>query len=99
MAVINSENAASWQTLANEASAQRPDVGTRVRVTSGKHKDAEGTVLRHQRSKYGNAFRYGSEGNLQLREIMGRRGFVALVRLDSGASAWIDAEKLFVIKP
>ncbi len=98
MSCINSDTVDFWRQLANDLSAQRPSYGKRVRVTVGrKHIGKEGTVERHQVSRYGSAFRYGGEANLHMREMAGRDGFVCLVRDDGGVAFWVPAENVEVL--
>lgn len=94
MSVINSETRAAWHILANEASAQRPSEGKRVRIVGGrKHQGREGVVRVHMESKYENAFRYASDAQAHLREMTGRYGFVVLVQPDDGSAAfWVKAD-------
>jgi hypothetical protein len=95
---MNAETRTAWADVARQVSAQRPDVGKRVRVTSGKRAGTVGTVERHQRSKYGQAFRYGGEANLHLREMAGRNGFAVRVRPEEGGEAfWTGGQSVEVI--
>jgi hypothetical protein len=92
MACINEETRDFWQQLANDLSKQRPYPSRLVKVTGGrKHKGKEGVVVRHQYDKFSNAFRYGGDANLQMREMAGRAGFVCLV--DAGSERfWVKAD-------
>lgn len=94
MSVINADTQAFWQDMANQLGANRPYVGRRIVVTSGKHKGKEGFVTRHMKDRYGrDVFRYGGEANLHLREMEGRRGFVVMV--DTGTERfWVKADKV-----
>lgn len=91
---ILSEHRDAWQRIANAASEQRPCEGRRVRIVEGrKHKGRSGVVVRHQLSKFGDAFRYGGAANLHMREMQGRSGFVCLVEPDDGGSKfWVNAD-------
>lgn len=98
MSAINADTLDMWKKLAADASAQRPSPGTRVRVTSGrKHKGEEGRVLRHEVNKFRDAFRYGGDANLQLREMMGRSGFRVQIQPDDSGAFWCDADKVEVL--
>lgn len=96
MSVINDDNKAGWQQIANDVSRQRPYVGRTATVIHGRKLQGEHvTVLKHQHDQYDrNAFRYGGDASLQLREMMGRSGFVCLVRSDAGVERWIKARYL-----
>lgn len=98
MPVITSENRDGWQRIADEASKQRPFPGRRVRIDGGrKYKGKIGTVVRHERSKFDrDAFRYGSDGNLMLREMQGRRGYRIQVRTAFGETFWTEADHAYV---
>lgn len=91
MPVINSENAQAWRDLAAELGATCPYVGRRVSIDKGKHKGLRGIVERHQRSKFGNAYRYASEASAHFRDMAGRYGWCCLVKTDAGA-VWVNAE-------
>ena len=99
MSAINAETRDAWQSIADELSKQRPWPGRRVRVTGGrKHAGKEGTVLRHQVSKYNDVFRYASEAQAHMREMAGRSGFVVLVQPDNDSKPfWVDADKVDVL--
>lgn len=86
-----------FQALAAIAEAQpRIYQGLRVVVSGGrKHLGKTGTVTRHQRSRYSNALRYASGASLDLRIMMGRAGFVALITPENGEPAfWCACEHL-----
>lgn len=98
MSVINESTRDSWQQIANDLSAQYPGVSRRVAVVGGrKHRGKVGTVVRHQKSKFSDAFRYGGEANLHLREMAGRHGFCCLVETDDGERFWVPAEHTEVL--
>ena len=92
---MNDKN--SWQILANQISQDRPSEGKQVEVVEGrKHKGKIGKVLQHQVDKFQNAFRYGGEGNLRLREMAGRYGYVCLI--DTGIEKfWVKAHYLKIL--
>lgn len=79
------------------ASLQRPSAGKRIRVTRGKRKGVEGRVEIHQLSKFGKPYRYGSEASNHMKDLVGRSGWVCLIRTDAGESFWIDADKTEVL--
>lgn len=109
--VINSETQAFWQSLANELSRQRPNVGRRVTVIGGrKYRGKLGVVVRHQVDRYEDAFRYGNEASQHYKQMAGRYGFVCMVReiqvddddgslLDTGNVFWVKARYLAVDYP
>lgn len=90
-----------WQALADIAqgpNAKRIYAGIRVQVEGGrKHKGRTGLVTRHQESKFGYPFRYASGASLDLRHMMGRDGYVALVTPDDGKDTvpfWVACQHL-----
>lgn len=98
MPVINAENRDAWQKIADEASKNRPFAGRKVRIERGKHKGKVGSVQRHERDPYQpDAWRYGGEGCLALREMQGRYGFRVLVRPPVGDAFWTKAEYAAVL--
>lgn len=98
MSCMNTETADMWKQLAADAAAQRPIAGRRVRVTVGrKHLAKEGVVVRHIPDRYSDAFRYGNDASMHLREIQGRYGFVVQIRTDSGESFWTKAQNVEVV--
>lgn len=99
MPAMNADTAPMWRDLAVTVSEQRPSPGKRVRVTGGrKHVGKEGVVTRHEVNKYRDAFRYGGDANLHLREMMGRAGFRVCVEPECGEDPfWVDADKVEVI--
>lgn len=93
MSCINADTRSAWQAMADEASKTRPHPGRRVRIIGGrKHKGKVGTVVRHQVSQYGNAYRYGNDASHHLRDMRGRYGWTCLVRTDLGEQFWVDAD-------
>ncbi len=95
MSVINSNTIAAWQMIANNVSRQRPYPGRTATVFRGRKLLGEKvSVVRHQKDAYSDAFRYGGAGNLMMREMAGRSGFVCLVRNAQGAERWIKASYL-----
>lgn len=98
MPAINADTVSGWRQIAADVSRQRPYAGRLAIVFRGRKLRGETvTVVRHQRSKFGNAFRYGGEANLHLREMMGRSGFTCLVRSEGGVEGWVSAENLACI--
>lgn len=85
------------QEIVNEAAQQRPSVGERVRVETGKRRGAEGTVLRHIVDRFGGKWKYGSDAQQSLREVSGRYGYRVQVQTETHGTFWMDAEKVTVI--
>lgn len=99
MGCINADTQAVWQDMANRLSEQRPSPGKHVKAMNRKHKGRTTVVLRHERSKFGSAFRYGGEASLHMRDMAGRYGFCCLLQFDDdGTTAWVDADKVDVLK-
>jgi hypothetical protein len=95
MSSINEATRAGWQRIADDVSRQRPAPGRRAHVFRGRNLiGRKVTILRHERDRFSDAFRYGGEANLHLREMMGRSGFVCLVRSDDGLEKWVKAQNL-----
>lgn len=93
--MITTENAAGWQKIANDVSRQRPYPGRYATVVRGKKLRGERVfIVTHMRDQYSTAFRYGGAGNLQMREMKGRAGFVCKVRATDGSVAWVKAPYL-----
>ncbi|AND75613.1 hypothetical protein [Nostoc phage A1] len=99
MTAINSENREAWQVLATTLSNQNPGVGKNVKIVDGrKHKGKTGKVIKHQRDRYSDAFRYGDSATHHLREIKGRYGYVCLIKDDTGSTFWVKAEYTEVVE-
>ena len=100
MPAITSENAKFWQELANELGAKAPMPGKRVQVVGGrKHAGKCGVVLRNIEDKFDrDTYRYGSEASDHLRDMARKRGYVVLVREDSGAEFWVKAKLVEVVQ-
>lgn len=95
MSALNEDTRAGWQILADIVSRQRPNSGRRAHVFRGRNLVGRWVaILRHERDRFSDAFRYGGDANLHLREMSGRDGFVCLVRDESGRSAWVKAQNL-----
>jgi len=95
MTTITAETRDAWQRLANDVAPQRPSVGKRVRVTSGKHAGKDGLVTWHGRDNFANNY-YQSDAQLHLRDMCGRDGF--RVRVDTGSETFfVGADKVEVI--
>ena len=94
MACITSENRDAWQRMADDAAAQRPYPGRRVRIDGGrKYKGKIGLVVRHERDRFGSAWRYGSDASHMLQDMIGRYGFRIQVRSDvDGSLFWCPAD-------
>lgn len=82
MPAINSETAEAWRQIAADTSAQRPSYGKRVTVTKGKHKGKSGVVMQHKVSRYGSAYRYGSDASHCTLDMIGRDGWCVQIQLD-----------------
>jgi hypothetical protein len=98
VSAINADTADAWRQIAKDCEATRPSAGKRVRVTGGrKHVGKEGTVLRHQISKFGDAYRYGNDASHHMRDMMGRSGWTCQVRTEAGETFWTDADNTAVL--
>lgn len=87
-----------WQQLANTAAAERPSVGKLVLINRGrKHKGKVGTVTRHQRDAYSDAFRYGDSSSHFLKECRGRDGYIVLVKTEENETFWVKADYAEII--
>lgn len=86
------ENRNFWQSIADDANAQRPSVGKTVTVDSGKHAGKVGIVFYHAWDKYGRGTRYASDAQLALREINGRYGFRVGIKTDDGEKLFVNAD-------
>jgi hypothetical protein len=85
-----------WQRLADDLSAQRPSVGKRVRVSSGKKfLGRVGIVRWHGPDKYARDY-YRTPAQLDLRDLRGRDGFRIRVESD-GESFFVGADQVEVI--
>lgn len=97
MPAITAENRDFWQDLANRLDADRPSAGRRVTVMLGrKNKGRTGIVLRHERSKYGQAYRYGSDASDHMRDMAGRYGWRVLIKTGDGTTFWTEADYCLV---
>ena len=85
-----------WQRLADDLSAQRPSVGKRVRVSSGKFRGRVGIVRWHGPDKYARDY-YRTPAQLDLRDLRGRDGFRVRVESDDGESFFAGADQVEVI--
>ena len=98
MPVINADNREAWQQIANTVSVQHPGAGKKVRVNAGKHHGKEGIVQRHERDPFQrDAWRYGGEANLHMREMAGRYGFRIMVRTGAGETFFTKADNVTVL--
>lgn len=91
------DNHEAWQKIIDDTSPQRPDVGKTVKVVEGrKYLGKVGKVLWHGRNKFSTAWRYGSDAQWHLRDVMGRNGF--RIKIDTGTEKFfVDADKVEVI--
>lgn len=99
MPAINETTVDFWKTLASELASQRPNPGRRVRIAQGrKHCGKEGTVIRHIRDAYSDAFRYAEAAAQHVLDMKGRDGFVVQVSpADGGAPFWVKATYVEVL--
>src|SRR5690606_16246564 len=82
-----------------EVNGDRIYAGLRVKVEGGrKYKGRTGVVTCHKRSRYEqDVFRYASGASLDLRIMLGREGFVALVAPDDDSDPrpfWVACKHL-----
>jgi hypothetical protein len=96
---FTAENAAGWQAIANDLSKDRPYVGRWVAVERGrKHKGKMGRVLRHQRDKFSDAYRYGSGASDAFKDMAGTYGWVCMVEnAATGERFWVRADYLKIV--
>lgn len=96
--IINAENKAQWQTLADQLSQNNP-LHKRVRVVGGrKHKGKEGIMTKQMRDKYASdCWKYCSEAQATYREMEGVYGFCGLIECDDKSSFWIKCSHLEII--
>lgn len=97
MSVYSPETRNFWQSIANEASAQRPSVGKSVEIVKGrKHKGKSGIVVWHGVNQFSDAFRYCDSARLALAEINGREGYSVKVKMEDGNTFFVPAEYTLV---
>ena len=78
--------------------AQRPNVGTTVRVIEGKRMGETGTVTWHGIDRFNRtAFRYCDDMQAHLRDLRGKWGFRICVQPAEGEKFFIGAEKVCVL--
>ena len=92
---LTSISSEQWQRLVDDLSAQRPSVGKRVRVSSGKFLGRVGIVRWHGPDKYARDY-YRTPAQLDLRDLRGRDGFRIRVESD-GESFFVGADQVEVI--
>lgn len=86
------------QGLINSVAINRPSVGKRVRIVSGrKHLGTEGLVAWHGLDKFSTAFRYASDAQALLRDAQGTWGFRVRIIADSGESFFVSADKVEIV--
>jgi hypothetical protein len=96
MACINADTRDFWNQLAKDLDGQRPRAGKFVEVTGGrKHKGKRGHVVRHELSRFGDHYRYGSDASHHMRDMTGREGWRVLVQCGL-EQFWCDASKVTV---
>lgn len=93
MPAINADTADAWRQIASDCAAERPSVGKRVVVTRGKYKGKAGRVLKHQVSKFGAHYRYGSDASHHMMDLMGRLGWCVQIDAD-GDRFWTSADNV-----
>lgn len=97
MPAINADTAKAWQEIANTLAVARPGVGRFVRslTARGQAKGRSGVVIRHERDPFAvDAWRYGNEASMHMREMAGTYGFRVLVRDASGRTFWVSADRV-----
>jgi len=95
MSFISEINPESWKNLIDKTEPDRPSVGKRVRITSGKHVGKEGIVTWHGVNKFSNSWRYCTDAQVHLRTLIGREGF--RIRVNTGDEVFfVDADKVIV---
>jgi hypothetical protein len=100
MPTVETMTREAWQGLADDWSRNRPYAGQPVKIEGGrKHNGKSGIVVRHEVSRFGDAYRYGDSISHQFRDIVGRYGWRCLVRFDDGSTAWLNAEHCEVQTP
>ena len=86
----------AWNKLSEQVSPQRPSVGKRVRVIEGKYSGKEGTVFWHGVDKFNSPYRYATNEQCWLRELVGRSGFRVGIETPEG-KIFVSADKVEVI--
>lgn len=99
MSCINESTESFWNQLATDLEAMRPSVGKGVYVGRGKHAGRFGVVSRHQRSRFSNAYRYGSDANHHMRDMAGTYGWTCRVSFGDGDYAWVRADHVSLAEP
>jgi hypothetical protein len=97
MGVINADTASMWQKLAGSFDKDRPSPGKMVRVTKGKREGVEGLVIAHQKSRFSDAYRYGSDAHLHMLDLRGRHGWTVRVKPSNGGLFWANADHVEVL--
>jgi hypothetical protein len=97
MSFISEITQEQWQGLVNDTKGQRPSKGKQIRVTEGRHLGKVGEVRWHGRNKFSDAWRYASDAQLHLRDLVGRYGFRVLVLDTTGDTFFVDADKVEVL--
>ena len=87
---------AEGQALADSLSADRPFVGSVVRVDQGKHRGKLGRVVWHGVDRFSKAGRYGGPDVQALREVRGRWGFRVGIQTDGDERFFVNAEHVMV---
>jgi hypothetical protein len=97
MATFTPENRQMFQSLFDSVAPKRPDVGKRVTVNSGKHKRKCGIVTWHGVNKFSDAWRYGNDAEISLREAMGKFGYRVRIQPDEGEPFFVEANNVTVV--
>lgn len=96
------KNHDAWQKLFDDLGKDRPSVGKKVLVTSGKHKGKVGRVFWHGRNPHSDAWRYGGEAEHHFRDAAGKYGFRVGIRIfiddEEIDKFFVDANKVDVIE-
>ena|SRR3990167_243179 len=97
MSFISEVTQDQWQSIIDQTEPNRPSVGKRVKVIeSRKYLGKEGLVTWHGRDKFSDTWRWCSDAQFHLRDLVGRSGF--RVRIDTGSEAFfVNADKVEVI--
>lgn len=98
MPAITAENAHVWQGLADSLGPERPGVGKRVTVHRGKHRGKTGIVRKHQVTKFGTPFRYMTDAQMHLNDMVGKHGYCVQVETDDGTKFWTAATNVNVVQ-
>jgi len=96
VSAINADTAPAWRDLAAQCDLERPSVGRLVQVRAGKRRGVVGRVTRHMVSRYGNPYRYATEAQAHMQDMLGRYGWTCRVQPATGPAFWTDADNVVV---